>query len=60
MSKNKGMNEDGISDTFMKETLDWELMSNLWNDNTLQECTEIFKARLILLNKCYPNIPEHD
>ena len=59
MSKNKASNGDMFIDTFLKEA-DWILLYDLWNYRTLQDNPEIFKARLVLLNKVYPKIPKYD
>ena len=57
MSHDKGLTEDGYSDSWIRTTSRWELLSDLWNKNTMENVPEIFKARLVPLNKKWPDIP---
>ncbi|KAM3130714.1 hypothetical protein pb186bvf_017128 [Paramecium bursaria] len=57
MSKGKAIQWDGISDYFIKETKNWRLLSDLWNNSTLETNRQLARSRLVLLNKVYPAIP---
>ena len=60
MSKDKGLADDGISDHWIKTTEKWYLLNNIWNDDIMENFSEIFKARLVPLNKKWPDIPNSD
>ncbi|KAM3128064.1 hypothetical protein pb186bvf_019827 [Paramecium bursaria] len=57
MSKGKAIYWDGISDYFIKETKNWRLLNDLWNNSTLETNRQLARARLVPLNKVYPAIP---
>ena len=56
----KGLAYDAISDTWIKKTTKLDLLRDLWNDHTLSALDHTFKARLIPLNKVWPDIPRED
>ena len=59
MNVEKGITFDGISDTWIKGTSKINLICDLWNPWTIANLGEkSFEARLIPLNKAYPDIPE--
>ncbi len=59
MSSNKGITSDGFSDNWFRETKRQDLLTNWWNRNLIWTLNnEIFKARLIPLNKVWPAIPK--
>jgi hypothetical protein len=60
MSKNKGMTNDGISDTWLRKTEKWYLINNIWTRDSVAKLDQIFEARLVPLNKKYPDIPNHE
>ena len=60
MSKNKGITFGGISDTWIQETRELQIINDLWNDNNLKVLNKIFYARLVLLNKVWPDIPNEE
>jgi hypothetical protein len=60
MSKNKGLADDGYSDSWIRSTTRWDLLRDIWNKNTMENTPEIFKARLVPLNKKWPDIPSKD
>jgi len=60
MSKNKGMTNDGISDTWLRKTEKWYLINNIWTRESVAKLDQIFEARLVPLNKKYPDIPNHE
>ena len=56
MSKKKAITFDGFNDKWFAETERWDLLSSLWNKDILN-LPKLGEARLIALNKCWPNIP---
>ena len=60
MSINKVITLDGISDTWIQETREIKIINDLWNDNNLKVLNKIFYARLVLLNKVWPDIPNEE
>ena len=57
-SQNKGITFDGFSDTWFKQNKNTSLLKNWWNQSLISKLSKlIFEARLIPLNKVYPNIP---
>ena len=60
MSKDKGITEDGFSDTWLKETKKLTIINNLWNSDIIKSLKQSFKARIVLLNKVWPNIPSKE
>jgi len=59
LNQNKGITNDGYSDTWLKNTTRRDLICNWWNPTSLKLLGEgIFRARLIPLNKVYPKIPD--
>ena len=60
MSYNKGLTDDGYSDTWIRTTPRWDLLRDLWNRKTIESIPEIFKARLVPLNKKWPDIPQKE
>lgn len=57
MSMMKGLTEDGWSDVFLKRFKKTNLLKNLWNKDILNEIQDCFRARLVPLNKVWPDIP---
>ncbi|KAL4510197.1 hypothetical protein ABPG72_010390 [Tetrahymena utriculariae] len=58
LSYNKAITYDGFVDEWLKYTKKLILLQNFWNNQTMHALGEkIFQARLIPLNKNYPNIP---
>lgn len=58
MSRNKGLTGDGFSDNWFRETLRWDLINDWWDTHIMDSLNDqIFKARLIPLNKVWPEIP---
>ena len=51
MSYDKGLTDDGYSDSWIRTTPRWDLFRDLWNKKTIESIPEIFKARLVPLNK---------
>ena len=47
-----------MSDLWIKKTQNWEILSNLWNNDAAEINNKIYKARLIPLNKAHPDIPK--
>ena len=61
MSSGKGITFDGFSDTWFKYTKKTNILRNWWNNDTLLLLDKyIFRARLIPLNKVYPEIPRYN
>ena len=58
MSKNKGITFDGYSDTWIKENKNLNIINDIWNHHNMNILTKTHKARIILLNKVWPNIPK--
>lgn len=56
----KGHTFDGFSDVWVRRTERWELLANLWNATALRQLARIFEARLVPLNKAWPEIPCED
>ncbi|KAM3132355.1 hypothetical protein pb186bvf_015569 [Paramecium bursaria] len=48
---------DGISDLWLRKNKNYDLLLNLWNNQTQILNPSLFRARLIPLNKAHPNIP---
>ncbi|KAM3142715.1 hypothetical protein pb186bvf_005099 [Paramecium bursaria] len=57
MSQNKAICYDGISDLWLRKNKNYDLLLNLWNNQTQILNPSLFRARLIPLNKAHPNIP---
>ena len=63
MSRGKGLTYDGWSDNFLKKVdlaTKGHLIKDLWNPSSMQLMPDITWARLIPLNKVWPNIPTED
>ena len=61
MSKNKGLTNDGWSDNFIRKLKNnKKLLRDLWNPSAKNKLKDIFEARLIPLNKVWPDIPTED
>ena len=60
ISTGKALSYDAISDVWIKNSLKRGFFSDLWNQHTLNFINLSFRARLIPLNKEYPNIPKFD
>ena len=61
MSKNKGLTNDGWSDNFIRKLKkNKKLLRDLWNPSAMEKLKDIFEARLIPLNKVWPDIPTED
>ncbi len=59
-SYGKGLTADGFSDTWLKKTQCWELLADLWHPQAINNLARCFEARLIALNKVWPDIPKGD
>ena len=58
MSSGKGITSDGFSDYWFKDTERLDLLIDWWNIGIMCKLNDqIFKARLIPLNKVWPEIP---
>jgi len=53
---NRGLTPDGFSDTWLKKTQCWALIADLWNLKEINRLTRCFEARLIALNRMWPDI----
>ena len=61
MSKNKGLTGDVFSDNWFRTTERWDIINDWWNEGILELLNnQIFSARLIPLNKVWPEIPHSD
>ena len=60
MSKNKGLTGDGFSDNWFAKTIHINIINDLWKHDTFKLLPDIGEARLISLNKVWPNIPTSD
>jgi len=61
MSKNKAITFDGTIDSFFRNCQKVHLINDWWNEKVIQGLGyKIFEARLIPLNKKWPNIPKED
>ena len=59
-SANKAESFDFISGRWIKFTQRWDLLFNLWNFEAIQMLERSFEARLVPLNKVWPDIPKGD
>ena len=59
-SWNKGHTPDGFSDTWIRNTESRELLNDLWNNTAIHRMAGVFEARLVPLNKAWPDIPKED
>ena len=58
MSKDKGISYDGFTDNWFRDTRRYDLLSGWWNNNAIAVLGDVsFRARLIPLNKVWPDIP---
>lgn len=57
LSRNKAITFDGFTEEWFINTVRLDLVSNLWNRECLILMPWLGEARLIPLNKEYPNIP---
>ena len=58
LSKNKAATFDGFSDIWFKQTQNVHLLQDWWNHQTIKRLSpQSMEARLIPLNKVYPNLP---
>ena len=46
------------SDTFLKKMKKPEMLRDLWNRRTMNKIGNIWKARLVPLNKKWPDVPD--
>ena len=60
MSANKAISWDGISDKWLRSTTNYALLQDLWRPEVLDLFQNLGYARLIPLNKDYPDIPKQD
>lgn len=61
MSNGKGIVYDGFSDSWIKHCKKFDLLNNLWSNTVIEILGDhLFEARLIPLNKEYPEIPKAD
>lgn len=56
----KGHTPDGFSDVWIRCTDRRELLADLWNPRALRQLGRCFEARLVPLNKAWPDIPAVD
>jgi hypothetical protein len=56
-SRGKAVTFDAFSDTWLKTTRRLDLISNWWRPSAIEKLKGCFAARLIPLNKVWPNIP---
>ncbi len=56
----KALALDAISDTWMRQTQRKDLLCNLWNADALTQMSRSFEARLVPLNKVWPDIPSKE
>ncbi len=56
----KGLAFDAISDTWMRQTERRDLLADVWRHEAIQALARSFEARLIPLNKVWPDIPQAD
>ncbi len=59
-SYNKALTLDGWSDAWIKKTERWDLLANLWNQESMALLRKSFEAKLVPLNKVWPDIPKAD
>ena len=48
---------DGLSENWFLKSNRFDILSNLWNKECIELMPNLGEARLIPLNKVYPNIP---
>ena len=61
MSKNKGLTNDGWSVNYIRKLKkNKKLLKNQWNPLAMEKLKELFEARLISLNKVWPDIATKD
>lgn len=58
MNEGKAITFDGYSDKWIKTTKRWDLLNMFWNQQFINSAPKLGEARLILLNKVWPNIPK--
>jgi hypothetical protein len=59
-SAGKAITFDAFSDVWFKSTPRTDLICNLWNPAGIEQLQSSFEARLVPLNKAWPNIPRED
>jgi hypothetical protein len=57
LAKNKAITFDGFVEDWFLKTERIDLVSNFWNRETVEANRNLGEARLIPLNKVYPDIP---
>ena len=57
-SYDKAQTFDGFSDKWIRNTERWDLLSDMWNNYTVSKLKDSLIARLIPLNKVWPDIPQ--
>ncbi|KAL4485087.1 hypothetical protein ABPG72_014607 [Tetrahymena utriculariae] len=58
ISYEKGITYDGFTDEWIKRLKNQELLKDLWSQSSMNALgIKLFEARLVPLNKAYPNIP---
>ena len=55
-SQKKGLTFDGFSDVWLKNTWRFDLLADLWNQTSINQLSHSFEARLVPLNKVWPDI----
>jgi hypothetical protein len=60
MSNGKALGYDLVSDQWLRRTKNIELIQNLWNPIIFDNCRQVFRARLVPLNRAYPRIPKKE
>jgi len=58
MSTNKAITFDGFSDKWIKNLEQTQLINDVWNKKNLNKIVNLGEARLIPLNKVWPEIPD--
>lgn len=60
-SRNKAISFDGFTDEWFRKTKRYDLLKGMWSNCILSILgDETFRARLIPLNKVWPDIPKGD
>ncbi len=55
-SQRKGLTFDGFLDVWVKNTRRFDLLADLWNQESINQLSLSFEARLVPLNKVWPDI----
>jgi hypothetical protein len=60
LSRNKALTFDGFIEDWFLNSIRFDILSNLWNGDCLARMPNLGAARLIPLNKVYPDLPLPD